>query len=132
MTFNANQNNLSRFAANNRARLRRCANHGTSEKNEIQITWLGHAAFELLSSGGTDILIGSIPDEKSCDTSGVQGSVALSPELYSRHTLTWRSSGRRRGAGEDEQSENRERLRAGAVQEGRVRARTYRAGQCRR
>jgi hypothetical protein len=102
------------------------------KKNEIQITWLGHAAFELLSSGGTDILIGSIPDEKSCDTSGVQGSVALSPELYSRHTLTWRSSGRRRGAGEDEQSENRERLRAGAVQEGRVRARTYRAGQCRR
>src|SRR6266508_2694773 len=27
------------------------------QKNEIQITWLGHAAFELLSSGGTDILI---------------------------------------------------------------------------
>jgi L-ascorbate metabolism protein UlaG (beta-lactamase superfamily) len=27
------------------------------KKNEIQITWLGHAAFELLSSGGTDILI---------------------------------------------------------------------------
>jgi L-ascorbate metabolism protein UlaG (beta-lactamase superfamily) len=26
-------------------------------KNEIQITWLGHAAFELLSPGGTDILI---------------------------------------------------------------------------
>jgi L-ascorbate metabolism protein UlaG (beta-lactamase superfamily) len=27
------------------------------KKSEIQITWLGHAAFELLSSGGTDILI---------------------------------------------------------------------------
>ena len=26
-------------------------------RNEIQITWLGHAAFELLSPGGTDILI---------------------------------------------------------------------------
>ena len=26
-------------------------------KKEIQITWLGHAAFELVSSGGTDILI---------------------------------------------------------------------------
>jgi L-ascorbate metabolism protein UlaG (beta-lactamase superfamily) len=28
-----------------------------AEKSEIQITWLGHAAFELRSSGGTDILI---------------------------------------------------------------------------
>ena len=27
------------------------------KRNEIQITWLGHAAFELRSSGGTDILI---------------------------------------------------------------------------
>src|SRR5947207_12576055 len=27
------------------------------KKKEIQITWLGHAAFELVSSGGTDILI---------------------------------------------------------------------------
>jgi L-ascorbate metabolism protein UlaG (beta-lactamase superfamily) len=27
------------------------------KKNEIQITWLGHAAFELVSSGGTNILI---------------------------------------------------------------------------
>ena len=28
-----------------------------ANKSEIQITWLGHAAFEILSSGGTDILI---------------------------------------------------------------------------
>src|SRR2546426_7877103 len=28
-----------------------------TKKKEIQITWLGHAAFELVSSGGTDILI---------------------------------------------------------------------------
>lgn len=29
----------------------------SSKKKEIQITWLGHAAFELVSSAGTDILI---------------------------------------------------------------------------
>ena len=28
-----------------------------AKKKEIQITWLGHAAFELVSSGGTDLLI---------------------------------------------------------------------------
>src|SRR6266508_5693107 len=28
-----------------------------TKKKEIQITWLGHAAFKLVSSGGTDILI---------------------------------------------------------------------------
>jgi len=28
-----------------------------TKKKEIQITWLGHAAFELVSSGGTDVLI---------------------------------------------------------------------------
>jgi L-ascorbate metabolism protein UlaG (beta-lactamase superfamily) len=28
-----------------------------AKKKEIQITWLGHAAFQLVSSGGTDILI---------------------------------------------------------------------------
>jgi L-ascorbate metabolism protein UlaG (beta-lactamase superfamily) len=28
-----------------------------TKKKEIQITWLGHAAFELVSSSGTDILI---------------------------------------------------------------------------
>jgi hypothetical protein len=28
-----------------------------TKKKEIQIRWLGYAAFELVSSGGTDILI---------------------------------------------------------------------------
>ena len=35
----------------------RAQTQAPAKKKEIQITWLGHAAFELVSSGGTDILI---------------------------------------------------------------------------
>jgi glyoxylase-like metal-dependent hydrolase (beta-lactamase superfamily II) len=37
--------------------LSRAQTETPTKKKEIQITWLGHAAFELVSSGGTDILI---------------------------------------------------------------------------
>src|SRR6478672_9732268 len=35
----------------------RAQTQAPTKKKEIQSTWLGHAAFELVSSGGTDILI---------------------------------------------------------------------------
>jgi L-ascorbate metabolism protein UlaG (beta-lactamase superfamily) len=35
----------------------RAQTEAPAKKKEIQITWLGHAAFELVSPGGTDILI---------------------------------------------------------------------------
>ena len=37
--------------------LSRAQTETPTKNKEIQITWLGHAAFELVSSGGTDILI---------------------------------------------------------------------------
>ena len=59
------------------------------KKNEIRITWLGHACFELVSSGGTDILIDPFLTKNPATAAGFKDlSRATTRIIFSPRTRT--------------------------------------------